>query len=289
MQSRNPILNKSPAFNGKAAQNFGYQSYPAGGQGHQGYGQVPPPPQSTDPSTWQYPTQTPTLQDRMTIDSVVGRTALTLLLVVVSAALTWVFLPDGSEFGEADYVGPAWIGGALVGAALGLVLSFKKVISPGLVVAYAVVQGVFLGAVSEYFEASWPGIVSGALLGTVGAFAATLAAYKFLNIRVSGTFRKWVVIVGMGFFVVTLGDFVLSMFGSAIGFNGFGPLGLVMSFVGLGLGVLYLILDFDMIERGVAAGAPEVESWRAAFALTAALILIYIELLRIMAILRGND
>ena len=286
MQSRNPILNNSDTFNGRAAANYGNQGYPAGGQGYQGYGQ-PPTRQGTDPSTWQYPTDT-AVQDRMTIDSVVARTATTLFVVVLTAALTWIFLPDGQD-GGADYVPTAWIGGALVGAGLGLVLSFKRVISPPLVILYAVAQGFFLGAASEAFERMvYSGIVAQAVLGTVAAFVATLAAYKLFNIQVTSTFRKWVTIVGMGFFVVTLADFVLYQFGASIGFNEFGTLGLIMSFVGLALGVFYLILDFDMIERGVAAGAPEVESWRAAFALTAALILIYIELLRILAIMRGD-
>ena len=122
----------------------------------------------------------------------------------------------------------------------------------------------------------------------MAAFIATLAAYKFFNIKVTPGFRKWLNIVGMGFFVVVFGDFLISLFGTELGFNGFGPLGLIMSFIGLGLGVFYLIADFDMVERGVAAGAPEQESWRAAFALTAALVLIYVELLRILAIFRRD-
>jgi uncharacterized YccA/Bax inhibitor family protein len=92
----------------------------------------------------------------------------------------------------------------------------------------------------------------------------------------------------MGFLAVTMLDLVLGLFHSAIGFNGFGPLGLLMSVVGLGLGVLFLILDFDQVERGIAAGLPESESWRAAFGLTATIVFIYIEILRILAILRGN-
>lgn len=285
MESRNPILNNSNTFNGQAAANYGNQGYPAGGQAYQGYGQ-PGTSQGSDPSTWQYPTDT-AVQERMTIDSVVARTAITLFLVVLAGALTWVFLPDGTD-GGADYVPTAWIGGALAGAGLGLVLSFKRVISPPLVMLYAVVQGVFLGAASEAFERIYSGIVAQAVLGTVAAFIAVLAAYKFFDIQVTSRFRKWVIIAGMGFFVVTLGDFILYQFGAEIGFNDLGGLGLIMSFVGLALGVFYLILDFDMIEKGVAAGAPEVESWRAAFALTAALILIYIELLRILAIMRGD-
>ena len=75
---------------------------------------------------------------------------------------------------------------------------------------------------------------------------------------------------------------------SSFGFNGFGPMGLLSSVIGLGLGVLLLILDFDFVERGIAAGLPERESWRAAFGLTVTIIWIYIELLRILAILRGD-
>jgi uncharacterized YccA/Bax inhibitor family protein len=279
MQSQNPILNNSATFNGRAAANVGQQSYPAGGQGYQGYGQTHPP-QGTDPSTWQYPTE-PSLQERMTIDSVVSRTAMTLGLVILTAALTWVFLPD-------EYVGTAWIGGALAGVGLGLFLSFKRVVSPPLVMLYAVAQGFFLGAASERFNEMWPGIVAQAVGGTLAAFVATLAAYKFFNIQVTSRMRKYVVIAGLGFFALTMMDFLLYLVGFEIGFNGLGALGLLMSIVGLALGIFFLILDFDMVEQGVAIGAPEVESWRAAFALTATLIFIYINLLRLLAILRGE-
>jgi len=273
MQSHNPILNNSDTFNGRAAQGYGHQAYAAGGQAHQGYGQQAPP---SDPSTWTYPTGQD-VEERMTIDSVVMRSATTLGLVVLTGALTWVFLPE-------DLVSVAWIGGALVGVALGLVLSFQRVVNPALVMVYAIAQGFFLGAASEAFEQWYPGIVAQAVVGTIAAFVATLAAYKFFNIQVSTTFRKWVVIAGMGFFVLVFVDLLLGLFHAELGFNDFGTLGLIMSVVGLALGVLYLILDFDMIEKGVAAGAPERESWRAAFALTATLVLIYIELIRILAI-----
>jgi uncharacterized YccA/Bax inhibitor family protein len=280
MESRNPILTNSETFNGRAARAYGHPEYPASGVAHQGYGQ----PTGSDPRTWKVPTRTD-LQQPMTIDTVVSRTALTLFLVVATAALTWVFLPDSLVPGEANYVTPAWIGGALVGAGVGMLLSFRPVISPALVVVYAVAEGVFLGAMSEWFDQNvYHGIVIEAVMGTMAAFIVTLAAYKYFNIKVTAGFRKWLTIVGMGFFVVVLGDFLIGLFGTEIGFNGFGPLGLIMSFIGLGLGVAYLIADFDMIERGVTAGAPEVESWRAAFALTAALVLIYVELLRILAI-----
>lgn len=288
MQSRNPILTNSATFNGQAARTYGHPGYPASGTGYRGYAQPQGSPAGTDPSRWHYPTGG-AVQEPMTIDSVVSRTALTLFIVVATAALTWVFLPDSLVPGEANYVMPAWIGGALLGAGIGMLLSFRRTISAPLVMAYAVAEGVFLGAMSEWFDQFvYHGIVIEAVMGTMAAFIVTLAAYKFLNIQVTSGFRKWLNIVGMGFFVVVLGDFLISMFGAEIGFNGFGPLGLIMSFVGLGLGVAFLIADFDMIERGVAAGAPDQESWRAAFALTAALVLIYVELIRILAIFQRS-
>src|SRR5215471_18481596 len=109
MQSRNPILNSSDTFNGRAAQSYGHETYAAGGQGYEGYGQVPTTgPAGSDPSTWTYPTG-PAFEERMTIDSVVMRTALTLGLVIVTAAAVWAFLPT-------QYVTTSWIIGALAGA-----------------------------------------------------------------------------------------------------------------------------------------------------------------------------
>jgi uncharacterized YccA/Bax inhibitor family protein len=90
-----------------------------------------------------------------------------------------------------------------------------------------------------------------------------------------------------GFVALSMLDLLLSFFGNSFGFNGFGPMGLLTSVIGLGLGVLMLILDFDFVERGIAAGLPERESWRAAFGLTVTIVWIYIELLRLLAILRN--
>ena len=173
---------------------------------------------------------------------------------------------------------------------LSLVNSFKRVISPALVLLFCAFEGVALGALSKVFDAQFgDGIVTQAVIGTFAAFAGTLAAYKFFDIQVGQKFRTWVVAAMFGFVAISLLDFVLSLFNHSFGFNGFGPMGFVSSLIGLGLGVLMLILDFDFVERGIAAGLPERESWRAAFGLTVTIIWIYIEMLRILAILRGND
>jgi uncharacterized YccA/Bax inhibitor family protein len=163
------------------------------------------------------------------------------------------------------------------------------VISPALVIAYAAFEGLFVGAFSKVVG-QWvgDGVVVGAVLGTVAAVAGTLAAYKYFNIQVNNKFRTWVIGAMFGFVAVSLLDMVLGFFHADFGFNGFGPMGVVSSVIGLGIGVLMLILDFDFVERGIAAGLPERESWRAAFGLTVTIIWIYIELLRLLAILRGD-
>jgi uncharacterized YccA/Bax inhibitor family protein len=293
MQSSNPVFRRADGFNGRT------RTYPASGMSYPSYGS----PSSRSGQRGEYdpydqggsgtgygPVRTGADSGPMTIDTVVQKTAFTVGLTILVAAATWVLTPDINPVTGA--AGPLYLLamlGAFGGFALSMVNSFKRVVSPGLVLAYAVLEGLFVGAFSKALEASFGGgIVVGAVAGTFAAVAGTLAAYKFFNIRVSPTFRKWVVAAMFGFVAVTLLDFVLGIFGASFGFNGFGGLGLVSSLIGLGLGVLMLILDFDFVERGIAAGLPERESWRAAFGLTVTIIWIYIELLRILAILRGD-
>ncbi|KHL15620.1 putative YccA/Bax inhibitor family protein [Mumia flava] len=285
MRSSNPVFTRSEEFNRTTAA-----------------------PVASDPSTWQVgqPTQTdgygtpggggydtPTgTADRMTIDSVVMRTAITLFLVFASAAVTWFML--GDVLADEAALGRAFAfatGGAIIGFVLAMVNSFKKVISPALVMAYAVVEGVFVGALSKVLS-SYVGdatIVAQAVLGTVAAFAGTLFVYKFFNIQVTPKFRRGVTAALFGFVAVLLLNWILSFFNADFGLRDFSTLGLLVSGVAVLLGVLCLILDFDFVEKGVAAGLPERESWRAAFGLTVTLIWLYIEILRILAILRGDN
>ncbi len=295
MQSRNPVFARAAGFNGKG-NAYGNATYPGNGESYAGYG---------SPSTWSVggpgsPTHTEPSQrvaeGPMTIDSVVQKTGITLAVLFVAAAATWLLTGDPSQFGArgasvASQLYSLSLVGALGGFVLAMVNSFKRAVSPALVIAYAALEGVFIGAFSKVVAAyvgggdSGTSIVVGAVLGTVAAFAGTLAAYKFFNIKVGQKFRMWVIGLMFGFVALSMLDLVLGFFGSSFGFNGFGGIGLLSSVVGLGLGVLMLILDFDFVERGIRAGLPERESWRAAFGLTVTIVWIYIELLRILAIL----
>ena len=288
MRSNNPVFNRSEEFNRASSNAYGNQTYSAGGASYPGYGDA-----GTDPSTWGTGTPGQVEQRRMTVDSVVQKTAISIALVFVAAFATWWWIGDvvdgstidNDALAKAQMLSIVGAGGAFL---LSLVNSFKRVISPALVMAFALAEGVALGAISKFFDTMYPGVVTQAVLGTFAAFAGTLAAYKFFEIKVGDRFRTFVIAGMFGMVGLGLLSLVLSFFGIQTGLFGFGALGLVMSIVGLTLGVFMLILDFDFVENGVAAGLPERESWRAAFGLTVSLVWIYTNLLRSLAILRGD-
>ncbi len=292
MQSNNPIFRRSEEFNRGGANMYGNQTYAGNGAPMAGYGQ-------TDPSQWSVgtpgdATRAPATTGPMTIDTVVQKTAITLGLVIVSAAATWLVTGDITADSVPGSLITALTLGSLVAFALSMVNSFKRVISPGLVMAFAVAEGVALGAFSKFIDAVYnePGtghnLVVQAVLGTFAAFAGTLAAYKFFNIQVGSKFRKFVVAAVFGMIGLSLLELVLGMFGSSFGLFGFGGLGILTAIAGLVLGVFMLILDFDFVEQGIANRIPEQESWRAAFAMTVSLVWIYTNLLRLLAIFSDN-
>jgi uncharacterized YccA/Bax inhibitor family protein len=283
MKSNNPVFARSEEFNRASSNSYGNQTYAAGGSSYPGYGDA-----GTDPSTWGTGTPGQVDQGRMTVDSVVQKTAISVALVFVAAFATWWWIGDVSsnaDLGQVYLLSMLGAGGAFL---LSLVNSFKRVISPALVMAFALAEGVALGAISALFEAQYPGIVMSAVLGTFAAFIGTLAAYKFLDIKVGDKFRRGVIAGMFGMVGLGLLSLVLSFFGIQSPLYGSGPIGFLFALAGLVLGVFMLILDFDFVENGVAAGLPERESWRAAFGLTVSLVWIYTNLLRILAIMRGD-
>lgn len=277
MQSNNPVFRRSAEFNGQGTTYGGYSDPATWGTGTDG-GYAP------------YTPAAPT--SRMTIDSVVQKTGLTLGVVVVTALATWILTPSiDQNITQAEFsriIAAATIG-SLGAFALSMVNSFKKVISPALVLAFAAFEGVALGGLSKVFDAQFGGsVVSGAVIGTMAAFGGTLTAYKVLDIKVGDKFRTMVMAAVFGMVGLSVMELVLGMFGASLGLFGFGGLGLLTAIAGLVLGVFMLIMDFDYVEQGVRFGLPEVESWRAAFAMTVSLVWIYTNLLRLLAILQND-
>lgn len=225
------------------------------------------------------PTATTRETKRLTYDDVIVKTGGLLALLVVVAAVTWTLAPQ------------LWVFGAIVGLVLGLVNAFKREPSPLLITLYAVAQGVFLGGISAFYESFYDGVVGQAVLATVAVFATSLVLFRSGKVRVTPKFQKFLLIGMVGYLVFSLLNIVL-MFVMPSG--DFGPLrggwlGVAVGLVAVGLAAMSLIVDFDSIKRGVEGGAPAKFAWSAAFGLLVTLIWLYLELLRLLAILRGDN
>jgi uncharacterized YccA/Bax inhibitor family protein len=217
---------------------------------------------------------------RMTIEDVVAKTGFLFAILVVVGALAW----------SANLGMGAVMLGFLGGFVLAMVISFSKTIKPGLVVAYAALEGLALGTISHYYETFYPGIVSQAVIGTIAAFAGVLFMYRTGRVRATPQFTRAVMGAAIGYFILGFVSLIASFFGvgKGYGFYGVSGLGLLLAVAGVALASFFLVLDFDQIEKGVAAGVPEKESWRASFGLMVTIVWLYLEVLRLLSILRND-
>ncbi|MCX5412082.1 Bax inhibitor-1/YccA family protein [Streptomyces sp. NBC_00059] len=233
--------------------------------------------------------QAPARSGAMTIDDVVTRTAMTLGTVVLTAALSWALLPvDEANLGKSYGIA---IGAALVAFVFAIIQSFKRKASPALILAYAAFEGVFLGVISSTVSTYIsPGTVMQAVMGTMCVFAGVLIAYKMRWIRVTRRFYGFVMAAAMGFVLLMMVNLLFSVFGGGdgLGFRS-GGLGILFGVIGVILGACFLALDFKQVEDGINYGAPREEAWLAAFGLTMTLVWIYLEMLRLLSILNGDD
>ena len=217
---------------------------------------------------------------RMTMDDVVARTGFLFAVLVTAGAVAWT--------GKLDALMLPAVLGAFIFA---MVLSFSKTVKPWAAVAYAALEGIALGVISHVYESNYPGIVSQALIGTIGAFVGILFAYKTKRIRVTEKFNRMMGAALIGYLVVGLASFVASLFGMNQGFGFYKPhssLALLLCVAGVGLATFFLVVDFDQIEKMIAAGAPHEEAWRAGFGLMVTVVWLYMEVLRLLSILRDR-
>ncbi|BCJ44452.1 hypothetical protein GCM10010168_12660 [Actinoplanes ianthinogenes] len=292
MKTSNPVLSRL----GQAAERERTAGYgPHGPAGHAGYGQPGygqpgyGAPGYGQPAYGQaYPTAdgyaAPPSVQPMTIDDVVVKTVTLLGITGTSAIAAWNLIP-------LELTGVAWIGAAMVGLVLGLIISFMRIANPALVIAYAVVEGVFVGMVSKAFENifGYDGIVLQAVVATFGVFFLMAALYKARVIRATPKFQRIMISVMAGLFMVMLINFVLAIFDVNTGLRDNGPLGYIFSLVCIVVASLSFILNFNEIEEGVRAGLPRRYSWTAAFGILVGLVWLYIEILRLLSYLQGDD
>jgi uncharacterized YccA/Bax inhibitor family protein len=206
----------------------------------------------------------------MSIEDVVLKTGAMFAVLVVVGAFAW----------RANNPTLAIIG-VVAGLVLALVNSFSKTVRPPLVLAYAAAQGLALGSISKIYNDAYSGIVSQAVVATGCAFAGVLIAYRSGKIRVTPKFTR----VLMGSLIGYFAFGILTLF---IG-RPEGGLGVLISVGGVLLASMFIVMDLDQIDKAVAAKVPHTESWRMAFGLMVTLVWLYMEVLRLLSILRGDD
>ena len=226
---------------------------------------------------------------RMTYDDVIMKTAACLAAVIAGAAVTLLVAP-----GLANLL---MIVGALGGFVLALVNTFKKQPSPALILAYAALEGLFLGGLTRLLDGMYPGVGLQAVIGTLSVFVVTLVLFRSGKVRATPKAMRFFMIAMIGYAVFALINMVMvwtgavqEPFGLRTSVEIFGiPLGVFIGILAIGLAAFSLIMDFTSIEAGVRSGAPQRFSWTAAFGLTVTLVWLYVEIIRLLAILRGND
>ncbi len=227
----------------------------------------------------------------MTINGTIEKTGILIFVLIISASYTWgKFFNSGDMENAMGSMGGWLIGGALGGFAVAIALMFMKKYAAFLAPIYAVLEGVFLGAISAIFESMYPGIVMNAVLGTFGTFLAMLFAYRTGLIKVTEKLRSIIIGATGAIAIMYLLSWVMGMFGVGMSFlHDSSMMSIGISVFVIVIAALNLLLDFDFIERGSAAGAPKYMEWYGAFGLLVTLVWLYIEFLRLLAKLQGRD
>ena len=240
--------------------------------------------------------------DRMTVEDTVVKTLGLFAVLLVTAVVGWVWtlgaLSPAESTGQS--IAPLLIG-ALGGFVLAMVIIFtsRKKVRPALIFAYAALEGLFVGGISAIFEFQFPGIVVQATLATLAVVGVTLALFASGKVRASKRATKIFLIAMVGYLAFSLVNLGLMLFGVTDSMFGvrdieipiFGgiPLGIPLGILVVLLAAYSLVLDFDFIQRGVQNRAPRRFGWTGAFGIMVTVVWLYIEILRILAILRGNN
>lgn len=269
MQSNNPVLSRYEKTDKSGfAYNEGVSAYTQAAAGGAGAADV-------DAAFQQV---TAAGGARLTINDVIVKTFAVFAITVVFSVIGWAVAPSMPWL--------LWVG-MLAGLGVGLVNAFKKVPSPPLILLYGVFQGVFLGGISYMYSALADGIVLQAVMATMVTFGVMLTLYLTGVIKVTKKFQSIMMIALVSYLVLGVGNLIWAMVSGSGGIysTGFGP---IVAVVGVLIAAFFLLLDFEAISQGIKLGAPERESWRMAFGLLVTLIWLYLEFLRLFAILSRN-
>ena len=220
----------------------------------------------------------------MTITGTATKTMILLGLCIGTASMSWGMVA-GQNMGAAL---PWMIGGLVGGLIFGLATAFKPTWAPYTAPLYALTEGLFLGGLSAMYEAQFHGIVFQALLATFGTTFSLLIAYQTGIIKATQNFKLGVFAATGGIALMYLAMMVLSLFRVDLPFLRSGWMGIAISAFVVIVAALNLVLDFDFIEEAAKNGAPKYCEWYGAYGLMVTLVWLYVEILRLIAMLAGG-
>ena len=194
---------------------------------------------------------------------------------------------------------PAIAGGVLMVTGIGafvlaMVNIFKREPVPALILLYALVEGVLIGGLSMMYNTLWDGIVIQAVIGTVAVFGVTLALFASGKVRVTKRATQVFYVVVLSYVVFSLVNILLMVTGvntdpwGLEGIKVFGiPLGVIFGILMVLMAAYSLVMDFTMIQTGIANKAPAKYEWTGVFSIMLTVVWLYLQILRILAISRN--
>jgi uncharacterized YccA/Bax inhibitor family protein len=269
--SSNPAFSNSSAFNGRGDVAARVNA---------------PSPQELD-ELYNRPSATPVDTQRMTYEDTIVKTVSLFAVLLATAAVGW-FVPG------------LFIVGMIAGLVLGLINTFKRQPSVPLIVGYAAAEGLFVGGISSLFERLWPGVVVQAVIATLVTVGVVLALFASGKVRASARATKIFLVAMVAYLLFSLVNVGLMLFNAPIAGGAFGinsqmipgtsiPFGVVIGALAVLLASYSLVLDFEYVKQGVQTGLPQKFGWQAGFGIMVTVVWLYVEFLRLFAILRGSE
>jgi uncharacterized YccA/Bax inhibitor family protein len=223
--------------------------------------------------------------EAMTINGTMNKLGVMMLLMIGSTLLAWTQFYKGSD------PMPLMLTGVFGGLVVAIILAFKKEWGHILGPIYAILEGLFVGSVSAIYNYVYPGLPMQAVALTLLVVLAMYLIYRYKIIRVTEKFRTGIIMATaaiMFFYLLQWVWYLVSGHPLAGFTNAATPLGIGFSVLVSALAALNLLLNFDMIEKGVEMRASKYMEWYCAFGLLVTIVWLYLELLRLLSKLQRN-
>jgi uncharacterized YccA/Bax inhibitor family protein len=220
---------------------------------------------------------------RMSLGGVVLKSLVLLVVTVACAVVGW----DQARHVIHATSGPAWLLWYFLLIALSFLAIARPRIAPVGGLVYAVLMGLWVGAISRVYDATYDGIVAQALIATLATVLVCLVLYASGVVKVSRRFVLVVVAATLGIGVMYLAAWIISLFGPSLTFwSNPTPLGIAVSVVICIVAALNLFIDFAVIDAGISSGAPTFMEWYSAWGLLATVVWLYLEILLLLSRIR---